>query len=133
MSTTKSFIAMAIVAILIFFWGVKKREGENPQPQHTSRSVRSGDVITINVTSADWAWVEVGGRHYDSDVPTINGVPQMNLRYWIVANDPKNIPVIMPSNGQTGLVNIGNDVQRVYFRILPGQGITNAQIAVRFK
>jgi hypothetical protein len=95
-----------------------------------SITTEDNKILHIPITTTSWTAVEFGDKKGTWDAPEVDNVVQDKLRYWVVANDYKAKPVVMP---QEKLVKLGNDIHTLYFRIIPGQSITSAMVTVRFK
>ena len=113
MKTKVIIIVVVVIAAACFTgWGHKKH---NPP-------------ISVILTTTEWVEIPVNGKNWGAEVIAIDGVVP---KYKVSVNNKKN-PIELPKESRYGLGEM-KSIRKVYFILVPGQGIETTELRFQWK
>lgn len=110
-----AFAIILIIAIIViairFMWTHK----------HIQQMTKNSIILSISPN--EWTWVETEGKEFESEIIPIDGVKP---KYLISVNNTKH-PKVQPLPTETKLGE-AKTIKKLYYKLVPGQEYTNAEI-----
>lgn len=90
---------------------------------------KNQQTFIVPVGIGEWTEVNINGHKFNCDVPEIGGIVRHDIQYLVVVNDIHNVPIKIPKE-KGKFVDVGYSVQKLYFMLLPNQGVKHITIVV---
>jgi len=114
------FIVGSIVIILYYLYS----SSSSSQGTQTTNGTSTTELIPIYTDK--WTVVNINGKKSKWYPPIVSGELRNEIKYLVLLNDLKSIPKEMPRDSSLDL----QGVKTLYFSLVSGQGITNAEIRI---